>query len=243
MQNVSVLVAGDCGFGFTTIEGDKYALSKLRRYADKNNVTVYFLRGNHDNPQYFKNEFSVGKHLKCIPDYTVIHSVPQDFNVVCIGGATSIDRSDRIGRYQKRVLDYMKYHRGNEQEALQKVQKAYWEDEAPVYDEQSLDEINETLKIDFVVAHTCPSFCQPLTKDGLYNWMANDKDLEKDLNDERQTMDKILKRLWEAKQPIKKWVYGHFHYHNYDSINGIDYVMLDMSGMGNGVCDMVELRK
>lgn len=242
MKNVSILVAGDCGFGFTSVDGDKFATSKLRKYAEKNNVTVYFLRGNHDNPQYFKEGFSNGKRLLCIPDYTVIISNPKGierFKVLCIGGATSIDRSVRIGIYQKALVDYMRFHHGNEQEALKNVHKQYWEDEAPVYDEMALDEINSLFKIDYVVTHTCPSICPPLLKDGISEWMANDKELDKDTDNERKTMDMILKRLRDANQPLKKWVYGHFHYHNISYINNVAYIMLDMSR--NGVCDSCQL--
>ena len=52
MTDTSVIVAGDCGIGFTSLEGDKYALSKLNKYCGKNKCVVYFVRGNHDKPQY-----------------------------------------------------------------------------------------------------------------------------------------------------------------------------------------------
>ena len=242
ISNASFLIAGDSGFGFTSREGDKQALSKLRKYVDKNNITVYFLRGNHDDPQYFKEGFSSGKHLLCIPDYTVIVSKygnEERFRMLCIGGATSIDRCLRIKRYQKALVDYMRFHNGDEQKALLNVHKQYWENEAPLYDEKLLDDINSTMKIDYVVTHTCPSMCQPLSKDGIAEYLEYDKELVKDIDTERETMDAILKRLWDANQPLKKWIYGHYHYHNFDNINGVDYIMLDMSR--NGVCDMYQI--
>ncbi|MBP5723650.1 MAG: metallophosphoesterase [Bacteroidales bacterium] len=242
MTDTSVLVAGDCGFGFVSVEGDKFACSKLKKYCEKNNVTVYFMRGNHDNPKYFQEGFSVGKRLLCIPDYTVVHSEPHGFNVVCVGGATSIDRSYRKEVYQKNLLWYMRYHNGNEQEALEEVFQNYWEDEAPVYDEQALNEIYDSgIRIGCVVTHTCPSFCEPVTKDGLDYWIKKDVDLEAVLDAERETMDKLSSWLWKHDSKPKKWLYGHFHYHNYCCLNDVEYIMLDMSR--NGTCDFYELRE
>ncbi|MDE5888688.1 MAG: hypothetical protein K2H20_01570, partial [Bacilli bacterium] len=49
----------------------------------------------------------------------------------------------------------------------------------------------------------------------------------------------IYNDLMENKHPIKKWCYGHFHYHNFEEINGIDFHLIDMDR--NGRMDYVEL--
>jgi hypothetical protein len=247
MTDTSVIVAGDCGLGFTSLEGDKYALSKLNKYCNKNKCVVYFVRGNHDNPQYFRDKVIDTSVFKCVPDYSIIRNLNKDtgelnFTVLCAGGATSIDRTWRIRTYQDRLLSYMRFHGGNEQEALEKVPKGYWEDEAPIYDEQSLNELLDNgVTIDYVVTHTCPSFCEPTTKEGIDGWLAKDEGLNAVLDEERAVMDKLLSWLWKHDRKPKKWLYGHFHYHAFNSLNGIDYIMLDMSR--NGTCDMHELRK
>ena len=47
---------------------------------------------------------------------------------------------------------------------------SYWSDEMPVYDKEKLDSISQELKIDTVITHTTPSFCELILKDGLKEW-------------------------------------------------------------------------
>lgn len=242
MSDLAVVVAGDCGFGFTSINGDKEALSKLRKYCMENNVMVYFLRGNHDDPSYFSEGKLTYDCFVCLPDYSVltIGDKSGELNVLCIGGGTSIDRKYRIEKYNERLKDYMRYHFCDITTAEHNVYKGYWEDEQPYYDEEALTELLEQgIQIDFVVTHTCPSFCEPLTKDGIKGWMERDETLEHDVDQERVVMDKVYNRLMADKHPLKKWIYGHFHYHNYNRLNDIDWVLLDMSI--SGTCDLYEI--
>jgi len=99
------------------------------------------IRGNHDDPAYFQEERIHHERFRCIPDYSVIQACGH--NVLCVGGAVSIDR------------DYRKKH---DSRHLRSGVASYWADEMPVYDKERLDSISQELKIDTVVTHTAPSF-------------------------------------------------------------------------------------
>ena len=210
-------------------------LNKLKKVLSKYNDYVILLRGNHDDKVYFDNKLINDKRIKAVPDYTMVQVYPMDdieclslpYNVLCVGGATSIDRMHRIGVNNKLLMEYSKHHNMETlEEAKKNCLKCYWEDEAPVYDEETLNEIKEQgITIDAVTTHTCPSFCQPITKDGIRYWMQFDTNLEKDIDNERNVMNKLYDKLIEDKHPLSVWCYGHYHCHHNDSINGIRIYM------------------
>jgi hypothetical protein len=111
-----------------------------------------------------------------------------------------------------------------------------------VYDESELEHLKDNgLMIDVVCTHTCPSFCKPVTKDGIEDCLNKDPYLEDDINRERGDMDKIHLKLMSDGHPLKKWVYGHFHNHNNEIIEGVEYIMLDMFRYENNKFDMIEI--
>lgn len=98
----------------------------------------------------------------------------------------------------------------------------------PVYDAARLDEIGASLKIDTVISHTAPSFCELISKNGLAQWASQDLKLLADCETERQTIDKILSHLKSSGHPIKHWYYGHFHQSWNAEIDSILFSMLDI---------------
>ena len=251
IQNSVLICCGDIGLGFNKLEYYKQYLNKLKKVLTKYNDYVILLRGNHDDKVYFDNKLINDKRIKAVSDYTIVQVYPMDdieclslpYNVLCVGGATSIDRMHRISVNNKLLMEYSKHHNMETlEEAKKNCLKCYWEDEAPVYDEETLNEIKEQgITIDAVTTHTCPSFCQPITKDGIRYWMQFDTNLEKDIDNERNVMDKLYNKLIEDKHPLSVWCYGHYHYHHNDSINGIKYYLLDMER--NGKMDIVTIYK
>ena len=102
------------------------------------------------------------------------------------------------------------------------------------YNEQALDELKlNNVQIDIVCTHTCPSFAKPIGKENIQYWLNVDENLEKDIDNERQIMDKIYNKLKEDGHPFKYWFYGHFHYHNQETIDNVKFIMLDMYRNGN----------
>lgn len=244
LKNSVVICAGDCGMGFSSVEGTKQHLAKLRNYCNKNNVHVFFVRGNHDDPKYYSQKLINYPNVKCIPDYTVItkmvNGVVED-NILCVGGATSIDRNHRLKGMYEDKLKYLKYHPlATYEEADTHVRQTYWGDERPVFCPEKLDEIKENgIEITVVCTHTCPSFCVPLTKDGIEGWLEADPTLNECITQERATMDSIHEKLNADGHHVRKWMYGHYHFHASEVIDGILYTLLDMC---RGVrCDMCRI--
>ena len=136
-----------------------------------------------------------------------------DAKCIVICGAISIDRTYRLAADSR----------------SHSAQTAcYWADEMPRFDEEALAEINAKYKIDTVITHTAPSFCELITKDGLMGWATRDTTLLEDCKRERTILDQIFESLLEAGHPITHWYYGHFHQSWSATINGILFSMLDI---------------
>lgn len=210
-ENTLFIVAGDCGFGFNTLSYyDQLYTSKMGRNLSKKNNMVLFLRGNHDNPRIFDGENFVKKRAVCIPDYSVIRTARH--NILCIGGAISVDRSTR--------------KKENNASSL------YWPKEFPVFDPRKIKEITKArIRIDTVITHSCPSFCPPQTKDGIEIWLAADEDLYQDIEDERKTMDNIWQELKAQGHPVRQWWYGHYHRSAWLNYSDCYFRLLDINEM------------
>jgi len=206
-----LIVCGDIGIGFHKDDYYSTLFKKLNLKLSKKGNHLVMFRGNHDNPDYFNGSFMKLKHLHVIPDYTVVEVVGVA-NVLCIGGATSVDRSYRI-----RV------------EARSK-RKSYWGDaELPFFDEEKLNEINSRYanNVQIIATHTCPTFAYPTTKQGILDWLQEDEGLNQTLDYERNTMDKIFRKLQEQQMNITDWYYGHFHEHKLERHYGINFRLCD----------------
>lgn len=218
-----IICCGDCGLGFNKPKGDKQLMSKLNKTCREHNLRVIMVRGNHDDPKFFEEGLANTKYIIAVPDYTVVNG-----NILCVGGATSIDRTNRLASKELNMRHYMKYHPGcTIQEAKDGTRNSYWENEAPVYKEDEFKSIKDDgLTINHVITHTCPSFCEPLSKDGIEYWLAKDPGLDEVINNERIVMDQIYDKLLEDGHDIKSWTYGHYHRHCSQEIDGIKFTML-----------------
>ena len=209
-----LIVCGDIGMGFHKDEYYFALFKKLNLKLSKNNNYLVMFRGNHDNPAFFDGTFKKYKHIHLIPDYSVV-TIGQT-NILCIGGATSVDRTYRIDDERRRG------------------RKSYWGDaELPYFDDEKLDEINQVFpnNIDMVATHTCPSFAYPTSKQNIREWLRLDVDLSQTLDKERDTMDKIYTKLMEKQKQITDWYYGHFHEHKLEQHNGINFRLSDCGEM------------
>lgn len=209
--NTLFIVAGDCGFGFQPLcDYDQLYSSKMGRNLSKRNNTILFIRGNHDNPRIFDGETYIKKRALCIPDYSVVRTARH--NILCVGGAVSVDRCIRKQDPNASSL--------------------YWPKEIPVFDPKEIKKITKSrIRIDTVVSHSCPSFCPPQTKDGIEIWLAQDKDLHQDIENERKTMDKIWNGLKAEGHPVQQWWYGHYHRSAWMNYEGCYFRLLDINEM------------
>ena len=172
MTDTVIIVAGDCGFGFERPNDYTTLYNRLAGRLSKTNNWVVFVRGNHDDPSYFNEEKVRYERFRCVPDYAVINVGGR--NILCVGGAVSIDR---------------KYRRAANVRLELKEVACYWPDELPVFDLSIIETISESCSIDTVVTHTAPSFCPLRDKHGVRSWLLQDLELSDDLDKERDIMD------------------------------------------------------
>ena len=216
LKDTLIIVAGDCGFGFAKKGYYDGIYEKCRDKLTKANNWLVFIRGNHDNPAYFEKGVVKHKRWMTIPDYSVIKVCGH--SILCVGGATSIDRLYRIMNKH--------WHPFNADDPL--APNVYWPNEQPIYDEVELDAINEAFAIDTVITHTSPSFCELNSHIGLHEWAMNDEDLLDDVKRERKVMDDLYAYLYSKNHPLRYWYYGHFHQSWHAEIDGIMFHMLDI---------------
>ena len=173
---------GDLGVGFKHINFNE-SLKGLNSLLEEKNSNMYVVRGNHDNPEFFKGSY-MNTNLKLVSDYSLIEI--ESRSILFIGGGISLDRSYRVPFI------------------------SYWPDEVVRYDQEALDKVN---KVDIVITHTAPDFCYPKDfNQFVYNWMSVDNKLITQLPAERKLVTQIFEYLTKDKGlKIPKWFYGHFH--------------------------------
>lgn len=215
MTDTVIIVAGDCGFGFEKPGYYENIYKRCRERLSKVNNYLLFVRGNHDNPAYFNLQVIKHHRWMALPDYSVIKACGH--TILCVGGATSIDRTYRMSS---------KYFHFQKPDAPF-VPNVYWPNESPFYDKSKLDAINEVCAIDTVITHTSPSFCELNSHQGLQSWAIRDEDLLNDVKRERKVMDDLYAYLYSKSHPLRYWFYGHFHQSWHCEIDGIQYNMLD----------------
>lgn len=228
ITNSVVIIAGDIGLGFEKKQHYVHLYNaKMKKYLEENDVYIICVRGNHDDPSFFNtNDKIKTKNFIPVSDYTVLNfynlcsdkKYELNHSVLCIGGATSIDRVTRMFHdYEKAKKFKGKY-----------PPRTYWENEHPVYNEELINELKENnINIDVIVSHTCPSFTFPTSKTGIDYWCIIDPSLEKDLFIERNIIDSIYYKLIEDGHNIKKWYYAHYHTSNKEIVNNISFTLLN----------------
>ena len=216
IRNTTLIHVGDFGVGFIDMGAEERNLEELNNWLLDRGLTLHVIRGNHDNPNYFK-----GKHiytnLKLHTDYTVINV--EGKNILLVGGATSIDRVPRR-RYnlqEARVGRDIRYH---------------WEDEKFVLDREKLEGMRD---INIVVTHTAPHYAKPFDVKGQWpyivaQFMGEDERLGDDLVAERTMLDEMYDIL-DKNNHIDDWFYGHFHRNDTTLHKSTLFHLLDINEM------------
>lgn len=198
--NSVIIVCGDIGLGFNSELKDLNDLNKAEYQLLKNNNHLVLFRGNHDNPVMFsdRNKWKNDVHEECphisvIDDYTILKTTVG--NILCIGGARSVDKGNRIEGY------------------------SWWTDEqvkkAPRNFYNNLQALKLNIRI--ICTHCAPSFAEPVfdTKypgSMVESFAMTDKTLIQDIKRDRNLLKQIYDKLDEAHK-IDYWFYGHYHNH------------------------------
>lgn len=205
IRDANVIVVGDCGIGFCKERYyDTLFNHKLKNKLDKNNINLFFLRGNHDCPDgYWRITEGMTRkdygRVKFIEDHKVFEI--SGVTIYPIGGAISIDREERI-QYNKKKA------------SMGSKDRIYWPSEC-------IDEIYSPLpnKVDVIISHTAPMSFLPITTraEGM------SKEIYQDIVKERTYLDYVLREV-----RCDKWIYSHFHESFSGSIEGVLYKCLDI---------------
>lgn len=187
LENDTIIQVGDFGVGYASFLDDLAAMEQLNFLLVNTNSCLYVLRGNHDNPAYFRGAAPRAldqSNIWFVADYSVLEVHQQRF--LLVGGAISIDRK------------------------VQKEGEGYWQAEEFVYNEQIIRRMGN---IDVVVTHSAPDFAPPFVfSDLVHKFAQNDSSLITNLHRERAELAAMYQCL--KQNPTNRlidWFYGHFH--------------------------------
>jgi DNA repair exonuclease SbcCD nuclease subunit len=202
LKDAHIIQVGDYGVGFETFKKEKKTLEMYHHALVKNNIMVYAIRGNHDFKPYFDNDPFGFTNIKLVKDYTVLNL--EGNNILCIGGAVSVDRNQRKNKAQ---------FEGNFVYGDKPQGESWWPDELFELDVEKLGKFRD---INIVVTHTAPAYCPPDNTFGFGPFIENmvkqnaDWDLKTDLQYERQQLNDAFNIL-KMNNNITHSYYGHYH--------------------------------
>lgn len=215
IKDTHIIQVGDFGVGFNTLEKEKRMLEMYHHKLVKNNVFVWVVRGNHDYKPYFDNDPFGFTNIKLVPDYTVLNL--SDKNILCIGGAVSVDRKFR----------YTKNQSNGDFETMTGFE-SWWPDEVFVLDKEKLQNMRD---IDIVVTHTAPHYCPPDNTFGFGPFVegiikeTGDTELKTDLLFERNQLTEAF-HILSMNNSIENAYYGHFHRSDNINMFGVNHRLL-----------------
>lgn len=213
IKNANIIQVGDFGVGFKQFQKEKKELEAINKVLAKNNVFVWAIRGNHDYKPYFDNDPFNLTNIKLVKDYTVLNLGGK--NILCIGGAISIDRKQCYTPNQAKGDFTTKT--GNEK---------WWPDEIFDYDDNKLKDLRG---IDIIVTHTAPDYCIPDNSYGFGDFVNSyikfDPGLKLELLEERRNMTLAFQTVKENND-ITHHYYGHYHRSGYIDMYGTRHRVL-----------------
>jgi predicted phosphodiesterase len=213
IKDAYIIQVGDFGVGFSTLDKEKRLLKMTNDVLVKRNVIVYAIRGNHDYKPYFDNDPFGFSNIKLVKDYTVLNL--EGKNILCIGGAISVDRKLQMTKYQL-----------NGDFDTKTGYEGWWPDEGFIWQDDKLINLRG---IDVVVTHTAPDYCIPDNGNGfgpfVNGFIKNDPELKLDLLDERRQMTLAFQTI-KMYNDIYLHVYGHFHRSDVIKVDGVQHRVL-----------------
>lgn len=200
ISDTYIFQVGDFEIGFNNPKKEMQRISIINDYLKERNIVMYVIRGNHDDPEYFKGNH-LFTNLQFLPDYSIIEI--EDHKILCVGGAISPDR-----KYRKMESDMM---------SKVGLIPNWWEDEGFVLKEDLIKDLKD---IDVVITHTTPSYCKPNGKfpATFNNYFKSDPTLKEEMIKERENLSKLFEIL-NKNNNIKYHFHGHFH--KYDITNNL----------------------
>jgi predicted phosphodiesterase len=185
IKNSVIILAGDCGFGFSKKAYYDNLYQRISGKLEKSGNMILCVRGNHDDPAWFMEgpEKPEWPRLKLIPDYTILEIL--GLKILCIGGATSTDQAWR-----------KEYNTRSEGRGSSK--RVWWIQERPV----QVPESHLPVPMDIVVSHEAPGQTEPL----ILREPEMDYEVWNAICEDRTYLGKVLLHVHP-----REWYYGHYH--------------------------------
>jgi calcineurin-like phosphoesterase family protein len=158
-----LISVGDSGIGFTDKKKQERINEQLNKEFKNRGIVFMSIRGNHDDPDYFKGSNKVSlSNFELLEDYTIINY--EDKRIQLIGGAISIDRTAR------------------------REGASYWKHEGLDFDKEKCEKVD--ILVTHTAPSWC--FPQQFNE-MVYSWAREDAYLLDELTDERAVVDEIFK--------------------------------------------------
>jgi DNA repair exonuclease SbcCD nuclease subunit len=188
IKDASIIILGDFGVGFTKDLDILYKKSEQK--LEKNNITLYAIRGNHDDPKYFEDLSKDYPRLKFLQDHKIYNIC--DRSIYTIGGAHSTDANTNpeCTTISDRKLE-------NERRLRKGKMPIWWENECV---EKKYNDLPR--RVDIIISHTAPISFEPVA---IKTSEISTNQFEK-IIEERKYLQYIL---YEIRADY--WFYGHFH--------------------------------
>lgn len=205
-ESKAIVHVGDFGIGFeNTLDEEYRKLDKLNTRLMEHNVTLYVVRGNHDDPSWFDGTpFTVSGNIIFVQDHTLLTIKLKDkvepVKIYCNGGAVSVDRTK--GTY-------------------------FVDEKFTCPSETELLEIPTDL--DVIVTHNRPLGCYPsVYNEAVMRWCTVDDMLDFDLRKEQVEMKRMFDSIRErndSRNNIQHY-FGHYHWSHKERIGDIAHITL-----------------
>lgn len=209
IRNADIWVVGDFGAGFGRSKSMDVAYAKICSVLEENDIYLYAIRGNHDDPAFFDGSHDY-ERLHFLPDHRIVELCGK--KIYLIGGAvsTDIDLVDPLIRKSRRMQNDSLIRFGSSK-------RIWWPDEAPVQTTAKLPKF-----ADIVVSHEAPlSFEPPLMRENHVREGTWEKVVES-----RRYLDFVLNTIKPS-----QWFYGHYHKYYEGNFQGTHYFGLDIAEM------------
>lgn len=183
ISNADIIILGDFGVGFDNSLTNEYKHVESR--LKENNLCIWTLRGNHDDPAFFTDidKFSYPL-LKFMEDHKVYNICEREIYI--IGGANSTDITWRLEANQKLA-------------SKGKDRKVWWKEEDIIKKYDNLPD-----KVDIICSHSAPICFDPV----ITRFPETPEYQYKKILEERNYLQYALENI-----KSDYWFYGHFHNH------------------------------
>ena len=206
VHDVVFCVLGDNAFGMCKDAFYEHFLNTLQELLAANNSYLLFIRGNHDDPSFFKEETKKFDYDRIIfvEDYTVLKT--KSGTSLCVGGATSTDKVWRLATME-RINRFKKTYK----------RTIWWEDEDVYLNADIIKDLKDNdIKIDSLLTHAFPFDLLPkILKSNavkvVEDWSAQDDTLKERVAHESSVFKDLVALLAKDGHHISWWAHGHYH--------------------------------